>query len=273
MKITLIGAGEMGGALARGLLCHDAQVGSVSSSSSVTPWELTISSRTAARLVPFASLGATVTTDNVTAVQGADVVILAVKPMQAEAVLTQIKDVLQPHQTVVSVVAGLTLVRLHTLLSSSLGTPLVVVAMPNTAAAVRASMSFVSFAEEEAESEAAQRVRTLFCHLGEMLEVPEQLLPAGNGLAGCGIAFAMRYVRAAMEAGVELGLTPHQALQATLQTMQGAVSLLRHTGAHPEEEIDHVTTPGGLTIRGLHAMERMGFSAAVMEGIMATSKR
>lgn len=88
-------------------------------------------------------------------------------------------------------------------------------------------------------------------------------------VASCGTAFALRYARAAMEGGVQLGLYPREALAAVYQTMKGAVDLAAAHAAHPEAEIDRVTTPGGITIRGLNAMEEAGFTAAVVAGLKA----
>ncbi|MBQ5722120.1 MAG: pyrroline-5-carboxylate reductase, partial [Bacteroidaceae bacterium] len=95
---------------------------------------------------------------------------------------------------------------------------------------------------------------------------------AGMALASCGIAYAMRYIRAATEGGVELGMYAHEAQQIVAQTLKGAVSLLEANHSHPEAEIDKVTTPGGITIKGLNAMERNGFSNSVIEGLKASKK-
>jgi len=92
-------------------------------------------------------------------------------------------------------------------------------------------------------------------------------------LASCGIAYVMRYIRAASEGGVELGMYASDAKKIVMQTMLGAVKLLESTGNHPEAEIDKVTTPGGITIRGLNAMEANGFTTAVIEGLKASVKK
>jgi len=112
-------------------------------------------------------------------------------------------------------------------------------------------------------------VTSLFDRLGKTLIVDERRLQAGMMVASCGTAFALRYARAAMEGGVQLGLYPHEALEAVYQTMKGAVDLAASRGTHPEAEIDRVTTPGGITIRGLNAMEEAGFTAAVIAGLKA----
>ena len=100
----------------------------------------------------------------------------------------------------------------------------------------------------------------------------ERLLGAGMTLASCGIAYAMRYVRAAAEGGVELGFKADVAKDIVLQTLKGAVDLLQANGNHPEAEIDKVCTPDGLTIRGLNEMEHAGFTSAVIRGLKAGVK-
>ena len=112
-------------------------------------------------------------------------------------------------------------------------------------------------------------VEGLFKAVGRTFICPERLLPAGTTLASCGLAYAMRYVRASTEGGVELGFRAHEAQEIVLQTVLGVVRLLQASGMHPEQAVDLVTTPGGLTIRGLNEMERAGFSSAVIRGLKA----
>ena len=112
----------------------------------------------------------------------------------------------------------------------------------------------------------------VFKELGDAMLVEERLMNAGMALASCGIAYVMRYVRAATEGGVELGFYAKDAQRIIMQTMKGAVELLAAGGAHPEAEIDKVTTPGGLTIRGLNAMEEAGFTTSVIKGLRASVK-
>ena len=110
----------------------------------------------------------------------------------------------------------------------------------------------------------------IFEALGEVAVVEEKLLPAATALCSCGIAYAFRYIRAAVEGAVELGISPDDALHYVLQTLNGASALLEKEKIHPEAAIDLVTTPGGITIKGLNAMEANGFSAAVIAGIKAS---
>ena len=129
-------------------------------------------------------------------------------------------------------------------------------------------MTFI--ASVRSTKEKNEMVMDIFREAGEVMMVEERLIPAGTALASCGIAYAMRYLRAAMEGGVELGFYPKDAQQVVMQTMKGAVELLLAHGTHPETEIDRVTTPGGITIKGLNAMEESGFTASVIDGLRAS---
>jgi pyrroline-5-carboxylate reductase len=132
-------------------------------------------------------------------------------------------------------------------------------------------MTFIASAHSTQPQD--QLLMDIFGELGEVMMVEEGQMAAGTSLASCGIAYALRYVRAAMEGGVELGFRAAAAKRIVMQTLRGAVDLLEATGAHPEAEIDRVTTPGGLTIRGLNAMEAAGFTHSVIEGLRASTKR
>lgn len=262
MKISIIGAGEMGGAFAAGLL----------KSSLLRPGDITVANRHEAKLLPFAQQGASVTTDNRVAAEGADIVAIVVKPDVVRAVIDEIRPVLDlRRQIIINMAASITLAQLEEWLADGDVEPQLFQVIPNIGIAERASMTFI--APNDAGAEQSSRVRALFADLGEVMLTSEQLLVAGTAMAGCGIAYVMRFLRAASEAGVELGFRADDAKAIMLQTMQGAVSLLRANGSHPEAEIDKVTTPGGMTIRGLNAMERHGFSNAVIEGIKGSLRK
>ncbi|MEI8087908.1 MAG: pyrroline-5-carboxylate reductase dimerization domain-containing protein, partial [Paludibacter sp.] len=106
--------------------------------------------------------------------------------------------------------------------------------------------------------------------LGKAFLVPETQLNAFMSLSSCGIAYAFRYIRAAMEGGVEMGIYPNVAKEVVIQTLRGAIDLLEANESHPEVEIDKVTTPGGITIKGLNEMEAYGFTNAVIKGLKAS---
>jgi len=249
----------MGGAIAEGLLESGFPAGS-----------LTLSNRSAGKLERFAERGARTTTDNRNAVLGADTVILAVKPWLVGDVIDGIRDSLDySTQRIISVAAGIKGEKLLSMLAKADGsTPRAYTVIPNTAIAVGCSTTFVVPVQStDADLEA---VRELFGRCGEVFVIDEAHLSAATSLSSCGIAYAMRYIRAASEGGVEVGFKAAEAEKIVLQTVKGAVSLLQATGKHPEEEIDKVTTPGGLTIKGLNEMEHAGFTSAVIRGIKAS---
>jgi len=248
MKIAVIGAGAMGGALAEGLLRAGQH-------------EIFVSNRSEGRLQPLAALGASVTTDNRVAASGAEVIIIAVKPWLVASVLGAIDTA---GKTVVSLAAGVSSEALAALAPEAD----IWLAIPNIAASLRASMTFLVAARTSGRAD----VKALFDGVGTTLLCDEQHLAAGTTLASCGIAYALRYIRAAAEGGVELGFRADEAQRIVAQTVLGAASLLQATGLHAEALIDQVTTPGGLTIRGLNAMEQAGFSPAVISGLKAAVK-
>jgi pyrroline-5-carboxylate reductase len=261
MKIAIIGAGEMGGAFAEGLL-----KGSI-----FKPSDVTVANRHEGKLDKFAKMGASITTDNKAAVEGADYVVVVVKPGVVKTVIDEIKPVLDySRQTILNMAASITISQLKTWLDKDALVPRIFQVLPNVGIAERASMTFIA-PDDDARDQLPQ-VNQIFEDLGQTMLTDEKMLVAGTALSGCGIAYAMRYVRAASEAGVELGFNAAQAKDIILQTLEGAVSLLKATGKHPEAAIDMVTTPGGMTIRGLNAMEKNGFSNAVIEGIKAALK-
>lgn len=265
MKIAIIGAGNMGGAVARGLACG----------TKVATADIYISNPSAPKLEALKSEHPEIntTTDNCEAVAMADIVIIAVKPWKVEQVLEEIKPHLDyTRQAVASMVGGLGIRELSEWLDKGDGTlPATYIIIPNTAIATMSSMTFIASARTTAEQD--KELVEVFSELGEAMLVEEELIPAGTSLASCGIAYAMRYIRAAMEGGVELGMRADDAKRIVMQTLRGAVDILEAHGSHPEVEIDKVTTPGGLTIKGLNAMEAAGFTHSVIEGLRASTKR
>lgn len=261
MKIGIIGAGNMGGAIARGLAAN--------AHSSLTVCCPNRHGELDAIKSQFPEIS--VSTDNAKAIDGADVIIVAVKPWLFDEVMEPLMpEIDYSSQIIVSVAAGVTLSHIMELASDYCDTAIVMCAMPNTAASVGESMTFLC--AENATKEQIGIVKSLFDLLGTTMVVEERQMKAGMALASCGIAYAMRYIRAAMEGGVELGIYPDDAKLVVMQTLKGAVTLLEKSGSHPESEIDKVTTPGGVTIRGLNAMEAHGFTTSVIEGLKASAK-
>lgn len=254
MKITVIGAGNMGGAIIRGLVA----------SRRLAPEEVTAVAVHDKTLNAMRALGVQATADAAQAVADADVVLLAVKPWLVESVAAQAAPAVRADALVGSVAAG---IGFETLASHFGDKPLFRI-MPNTAVTVGEGMTFIS--SRNASTEQTQVMTSLFEPLGMVMEVPEKQFEGCMALASCGIAYALRYVRAAMEGGIELGIPPLMAQTIVAQTVKGAAEILLRTGNHPEAEIDKVTTPGGITIRGLNAMEANGFTRAVIEGLKAS---
>jgi uncharacterized repeat protein (TIGR01451 family) len=133
------------------------------------------------------------------------------------------------------------------------------------------SMTFVAAAANCIDQQ-TKSVADLFRLVGQVKVCEERMIAPGMMMAGCGIAYVMRYLRAQMEGGVEMGFYPADALSIALQTMQGAVTLLKETGLHPEAAIDKVTTPGGTTIKGLNELDHSGFNSAVINSLKAGLK-
>ena len=251
----------MGGAMADGFI----------KSGAVKPADISVANPTAQKLEHFALQGASVTTDNKTATEGADIVIIAVKPWLVEQVVNELKPVLNyTRQTIITVAAGISGSQFTAWLKKDDAVPQTFIVIPNTAIAVLASMTFI--VPVNATADTTTTIKALFDNVGQTMVTDERHLSAGMTLASCGIAYAMRYVRAAAEGGVELGFKADMAKDIVLQTMKGAVELLQANGNHPEAEIDKVCTPGGLTIRGLNEMEHAGFTSAVIRGLKAAAK-
>lgn len=267
MTIAIVGTGNMGGAIARGLV----------KSGTCRPEEIICTAKTKATLERIREFNdhIRVSQDNAAAAAQADIVLLAVKPWAVAEVVEEIRPVLDlDRQILVSVAAGVALDELVGMVNASpygercsKHLPLFRV-VPNTAVEALCGVSFI--AAHGATAEQTEQIRLLFAALGYALVVDEKLIPAGTALASCGIAFAMRYIRAAMEGGVELGFRPEEAARIVEHTVKGAATLLLEAGAHPEAEIDKVTTAGGITIKGLNAMEKAGFTAAVIDGLKAS---
>lgn len=259
MKITIIGAGNMGGATALGIL----------KSKFVDAANLTVTDPMSSKLKVFEDAGAHTEEDNSVAVRHADIVMVFVKPWLVEPVLKSIKQSLDyTQQMLVVVAAGVSSEKINSWLEKEDTEMLpLFMAIPNIAISELSSMTFL--VPVNADDEQTATVKALFNAMGDTLVVEERLLAAGTTLASCGLAYAMRYVRAAAEGGVELGFRPDDAKNIVLQTVKGAVELLEANGNHPEAEIDKVTTPGGVTIRGLNEMEHAGFTSAVIRGLKA----
>lgn len=252
MKITIIGGGNLGTAMAEGLL----------KSKFCSAAEITITKRNTATLKDIAAKGVKVTADNLSAVKKADIIILAVKPFQIADVIKGFKDALTSKQIVVSVITGVSIDDLRGMIKKQLP---VFRAMPNTAIAIQQSITCLS--NSNASVKEIQWITHMFETVGKVAVIDEKLMDAATVLGACGTAYAMRYIRANIQGGIEIGFDAATASLIAAQTVKGAAELLLQKGTHPEQEIDKVTTPKGCTIAGLNEMEHQGFSSSLIRGI------
>jgi pyrroline-5-carboxylate reductase len=256
--ITIIGGGNLGSAIAEGLL----------KSKFVKASDITLTKRNTSTLQFLKKKGVTITDDNNEAVKKADVVILAVKPFQVADVLSGIKNELNNKKILISVVTGILINEIENVIEKPI--PLFR-AMPNTAIAIQQSMTCVC--SKEATSEQIEYVNDLFEKLGKVVTIDEKLMEAATILGACGIAYALRFIRANIQGGIEIGFDAATASLIASQTIKGSAELLIQTGRHPEQEIDKVTTPKGCTIAGLNEMEHRGFSSSLIRGVVASYKK
>lgn len=254
-KIAIIGGGNLGTAIAAGLI----------KSEFVSADKITVTKRNTLTLVGLQSVGVTVTADNLQAVMQNEIIILAIKPFQIKEVLEFIAPALTPNHILISVVTGIGLEEIKTVIQKNI--PLFR-AMPNTAIAIQESITCISSMHTTEEDK--NYVNSLFSNLGKIVGIDEKLMNAATVLGACGTAFAMRYIRANIQGGIEIGFDAATASLIAAQTVKGAAELLLTTHTHPEQEIDKVTTPKGCTIAGLNEMEHQGFSSSLIKGISAS---
>ncbi len=257
-QLAIIGGGNLGSALAKGLL----------KSERYEAQDLIISKREISTLEDLRLIGVALTHDNLAAVRSAPIIVLAVLPQKANEVLNEIKDTLSVNQLLISVVTGV-----HTLdIKAIVGHDKTIVrAMPNTAISIMQSMTCV--AGEGVDSDNLNRVQHIFDAVGKTILINEDKMTSATALNACGIAFFLRAIRAATQGGTEIDFHAEDALLMAAQTAKGAAMLLLENHSHPEEEIDKVTSPKGCTIAGLNHMEHSGFSSAFIKGITTSAEK
>jgi pyrroline-5-carboxylate reductase len=252
-KIAIIGCGNLGKSIADGLL----------QGNFLSPSSLTLTKRNTDSLLSYAEQGVQVTSDNKVAIAEATMIILALKPYNVLQVLASITPFLKPDQVIISLATGVELSDLQSTAKRETG---IYRAMPNTATHVQKSITAICSSQHN-EIE-IQRVKSLFETLGAVLYVDEELMAAVTVLGACGIAYVMRFIRAMVQGGIQIGFSAEMASTIVKHTVNGASELLLQGDTHPEMEIDKVTTPKGCTIVGLNEMEHNGFSSALIKGIV-----
>jgi pyrroline-5-carboxylate reductase len=258
-KIAILGAGNIGSAIARGLV----------SAGLYQAGDVTLTRRKLEALSQFRQDGFRITADNVQAVRSSELILLTVTPQQLNGLLSEIAPTLDPgRHSVVSVVSGATIAEIRRRIGQEIA---VLRAMPNTAISLRESMTCLS--SDRGSDGSLPQVKTIFESLGKTLIIDEVLMVPATALCACGIAFFLRGVRAASQGGIEIGFHAEEALLMAAQTAKGAAALLLEAGNHPEREVDKVTTPQGCTIAGLNQMEHHGFSSSLIRGIVTSAEK
>jgi len=257
-KIAIIGAGNLGTSLVKGLV----------DSGNYQPSNFILTRRNTTKLVAFEEQGYMITPNNKEAIVNANIIILAVLPQKIDVVLEELKGQLISHQLIISLVSGVKVVDIQNTLGKDIP---IVRAMPNTAIAIRESMTCIATTTQWKNREG--EVSELFELVGETVTINEEQMTSATALCACGIAFFLRAIRAASQGGNEIDFHSNEALKMAAQTAKGAASLLIANNSHPEDEIDKVTSPKGCTIAGLNEMEHNGFSSSFIKGITVSAKQ
>jgi pyrroline-5-carboxylate reductase len=256
MKIAILGTGNLGLSIARGLIVNNAFT------------TLYLTKRKIGDIQEYGdSPEVNVTSDNKEAVRNSDILIFAVQPTQFEGILEEIKSELNEKHVIISTITGFGISRIEPIV----GDRYIIRAMPNTAIAVGKSMTCLC--SNDKGKKMVPVAEAIFNRLGTSLTIPENKMQAATVICASGIAFWMRLIRATTQSAVQLGFDAKEAQELSMQTCLGAASLLIQSGKHPEEEIDKVTTPMGCTIEGLNEMEHNGLSSSLIKGMQASFRK
>ena len=258
-RISIIGCGNIGLSLLQGFI----------KGNSVPPGNITATRRNMQELAHLKESGVSLTTDNIEAIKDSKLIIIAVKPYNIVNILEEIKDHLDPKsQILISVTAGITISQIREVAGVSIP---IFRAMPNISASVGKSVSCIC--HNGAKKEDVESVKTLFDIIGTTMIIDEELMQSATILGACGIAYVLRFIRAMIQGGIQIGFDARTASDIVNQTVKGAAELLIQRHEHPEFEIDKVTTPKGCTIVGLNEMEHNGFSSSLIKGIVASYEK
>jgi len=257
-KITIIGGGNLGKSIISGLANSDLFEAKY----------ITVVDKSEHNLTEVKEKLGVTTSQNITeAISNVKWVILCVQPRQLDAVLKEIKEELTADQILISTVTGTSIEEINEVVPQNK----VIRVMPNTGASKKLSMTCIS-ANEDVKEELTF-VQKMFDTIGKTLIIEERLMQAATVLGASGIAFFLRFLRAMIQGGIQMGFHPHEAQIIAVQTAMGAATLVAKNGTHPEREIDKVTTPQGCTIEGLNEMEHQGLSSSVIKGVMASYEK
>ncbi len=257
MKIAIIGTGNLGSSIAKGLIKNKSFT------------SLYLSDKNTSAVESFEDEAyVTITSNNAQAVEASDIILFALQPRHIEKVLEDVSPFIKADHVVLSVAAGFEISRIESIIGSDKN---IIRVMPNTAISIGKSMTCLSGNDKGQEK--IELAKEIFNQLGTTMVIPEEQLQAATVICASGIAFWMRLVRATTQGAIQLGFEAHEAHDLAVQTCFGSASLLIESGRHPEQEIDRVTTPSGCTIEGLNAMEHQGLSSALIQGIVSSFEK
>ena len=257
MKIAIIGAGNLGQCIAKGLIINNIITNlylTKKKTSSLNEWK--------------GIINVVVTSNNSEAVKKSDIIIICVQPNQFKEISIEIKNLINERHTIISTITGLSIESIEKLLGANVN---IIRSMPNTAISVGKSVTCLC--SNDFGKSRLLLAEAIFNNLGQTFIIEEKKMQAATVMCASGIAFWMRLIRSTAQGGVQLGFETKQALEMSISTALGAVTLLNDNNTHPEQEIDKVTTPSGCTIKGLIEMEHHGLSSALISGLVASFEK
>ena len=256
-KIGIVGCGNLGLSLLKGIKQNDSEAIIYGSKRNVSGISHLQDEKTI------------ITSDNLELISNCEIIILALKPYTIIPFLKENASFFDSKKhTIVSVATGITITEMKSCFEFDID---VFRAMPNTASSVNESITAISFGSDSLGRTDA--VTSIFDCVGESIVIDESLMESATILGACGIAYVLRFMRAMIQGGIEVGFDSNTATKIVSQTVKGAAELIITNGSHPEQEIDKVTTPKGCTIVGLNEMEHSGFRSALIKGIVTSYQK
>lgn len=265
MKLGVIGAGNMGGAIIRGYIAAGA----------VSDDIIVLGHHPEKMEAMRAELGVITANNYKEAVSGLDAVMIAVKPKDMEGVLKHVAPLISKEQIIISIAAGKSISQISDMLSDSLvpeDERKIVRVMPNTPAMVGEGMSALCRSAAVADEEFSD-VMNIFASIGRASEVNEGLMDVVGAVSGCSPAYVYMFIEAMADGGVKEGMPRAQAYEFAAQSVLGAAKMVLETGQHPGELKDAVCSPGGTTIEAVSVLERAGFRSSVIDAISAATEK
>lgn len=257
MNIGIVGCGNLGSSILEGGISYSNEI------------QFVVSRRDDSTLKKYAGDRCRVTTNNALIFKECEIILLTLKPYAIQDFLLKNQKLIDPEKhTIVSCATGISIQEIVQYSGCDVD---VYRAMPNTAASVSESITMIARGNDKFNR--FDKVRQVFNSIGETILIDESLMESATILGACGIAYVLRFMRAMIQGGIEVGFDAKTATKIVSQTMKGAAELIIQHNTHPEEEIDKVTTPKGCTIVGLNEMEHAGFSSALIKGIVASFEK